>query len=96
MFVLMNTKTKVLMHSYRYKNSYTHKGHAVNAALKHSNSPFAKEHGIEYVAIDYDLYQRHYGNMTKKVMNLMSGKEVEISINTPLCCDVSSETYWSM
>ncbi len=33
---------------------------------------------------------------TRKVKNLMSGKEVEISVNTPSCCDPSSERYWSM
>ena len=33
---------------------------------------------------------------TEVVINLMSGKEVVQSVNTPLCCDVSSETYWSM
>lgn len=30
------------------------------------------------------------------VNNLMSGKPVQQSVNTPLCCDVSSETYWCM
>jgi hypothetical protein len=33
---------------------------------------------------------------TKTVKSLMSGKDVEIALNTPLCCDPSSETYWSM
>ncbi len=33
---------------------------------------------------------------TKKVVNLMSGKEIEIDINTPASCDPSTETYWSM
>lgn len=33
---------------------------------------------------------------TRKVRNLMSGKEVEIAYDTPLACDPSSETYWSM
>jgi hypothetical protein len=33
---------------------------------------------------------------TETVINLMSGKSVVQSVNTPLCCDVSSETYWSM
>ena len=28
--------------------------------------------------------------------NLMSGKEFIQRVNTPLCCDPSSETYWSM
>lgn len=33
---------------------------------------------------------------TKIVKNLMTGKDVEIASNTPLSCDPSSETYWSM
>lgn len=33
---------------------------------------------------------------TEQVRNLMSGKLVTQSVNTPGCCDVSSETYWSM
>lgn len=28
--------------------------------------------------------------------NLMSGDKFETSVNTPLSCDPSSETYWSM
>jgi hypothetical protein len=32
----------------------------------------------------------------KRVRNLMSGKEIEIAADTPLSCDPSSETYWSM
>jgi hypothetical protein len=31
---------------------------------------------------------------TKK--NLISGAEFTQSVNTPTCCDPSSETYWSM
>lgn len=31
-----------------------------------------------------------------KVKSLMTGKEVEIDEDTPLCCDPSSETYWSL
>lgn len=33
---------------------------------------------------------------TEMVRNLMTGAMVAQSVNTPLCCDVSSETYWSM
>ena len=33
---------------------------------------------------------------TTTVKNLMSGKDVVQSVNTPHCCDVSSETYWAM
>ena len=33
---------------------------------------------------------------TETVKNLMSGKDVVQSVNTPLVCDPSSETYWSI
>jgi hypothetical protein len=32
----------------------------------------------------------------KEVTNLQSGKKVMIPANTPISCDPSSETYWSM
>ena len=48
-----------------------------------------------YAIATYDAYYRKVVT-TKKVINIMSGKEVEIASNTPLCCDPSSETYWSM
>lgn len=31
-----------------------------------------------------------------KVRSLMSGQEIEIEEGTPLCCDPSSELYWTM
>ena len=37
-----------------------------------------------------------YAVPMKTVKNLMSGKELTIPADTPLCCDPSSETYWSM
>jgi len=51
------------------------------------------------------ISRRHFSEMggpwldyygTKVVRSLMSGKEVVIRKDTPLCCDPSSETYWSM
>jgi len=33
---------------------------------------------------------------TETRTNLMSGTKFTQSVNTPLCCDPSSETYWSM
>ena len=33
---------------------------------------------------------------TKIVRNLMTGKEVEIDVNTPRSCDPSTELYWCM
>jgi hypothetical protein len=53
-------------------------------------------HQIECGIMTQQKYDSVFGGMTRKVVNLMSGKEVEININTPLSCDPSSETYWSM
>ena len=33
---------------------------------------------------------------TKTVKNLITGQNVEIAADTPLCCDPSSERFWSM
>jgi len=33
---------------------------------------------------------------TRKVVNLMTGTELEIDYDTPRSCDPSSELYWSM
>ena len=33
---------------------------------------------------------------TETVKSLMTGSDVKQCVNTPLCCDPSSETYWSL
>ena len=40
--------------------------------------------------------ERYNQPKTRKVVSLMSGEEVEIASDTPMCCDPSTETYWSM
>jgi hypothetical protein len=32
----------------------------------------------------------------KFVKSLMTGKEIEIPVDTPFCCDPSTETFWCM
>ena len=49
----------------------------------------------EYDIASYSFFSDNI-EKTVQVRNLMSGKMVTQSVNTPLCCDVSSETYWSM
>ena len=46
------------------------------------------------IAETRDFYDNIEKQETKR--NLMSGKEFTQGVNTPLCCDPSSETYWSM
>lgn len=43
-----------------------------------------------------EQFAQVYAKRLKTVTNMMSGKEVVIHEDTPLCCDPSSETYWSM
>jgi hypothetical protein len=46
------------------------------------------------VAEESEFYRSIEKQETKQ--NLMSGGEFSQGVNTPLCCDPSSETYWSM
>lgn len=52
--------------------------------LQYELWPVAKGYRIEFVAT------------MKTVVNLMSGKEIQIPHDTPRSCDPSSELYWSM
>lgn len=47
-----------------------------------------------YAVMDSKAYYESVEE-TKLVKNLMTGKEVRISVNTPRVCDPSSEAYWS-
>lgn len=91
MYVLVNTTTKALFHSYYVKTQFAYKKVAEKQALKYSDARHAS-----YEVMAYEEYLAKFGNLTKTVVNLMSGEEVTIPLNTPNCCDVSSETYWSM
>ena len=48
-------------------------------------------------SVAWASYEEYNANVVHKitVVNLMSGKEVEIDSNTPHCCRVDSEAYWS-
>jgi hypothetical protein len=64
---------------------------ASRAATERWNKFVAKDYNVISLA-EYDESVR----TTKTVRNLMTGKEIVIDINTPPCCDPSTETYWSM
>jgi hypothetical protein len=70
---------------------------SVPAPTKHNK--FATKQ-IPYIKEDFDIAEIKYfrenieKQETKK--NLLSGKEFKQPVNTPRCCDPSSETYWSM
>lgn len=65
---------------------------ALTRMVKKSNGKLIRE---DYAIIEYGLFFTLI-EKTEVVVNLMSGKEVRQSVNTPRCCDVSSELYWTM
>lgn len=64
----------------------------------HARNRVRKLNHGSWAAYAYTTSANYFANVVKmkKVVNLMSGKEVEIPSNTPRCLDVSSELYWSM
>jgi len=62
----------------------------------------AAEMAREVRELQYELYPTSKGfriefvPTMKTVVNLMSGKEIQIPHDTPRSCDPSSELYWSM
>lgn len=71
--------------------------HETERGAKIAATRAAKKTNKELVVITVEEYREAMKKVpTKKVINLMSGKEVEIPINTPACCDPSTETYWSL
>ena len=60
---------------------------AVAAACKETNRRF-----------DFDRFYEACGvtDMTVTKVNLMTGKEYQERVGTPLSCSPASETYWSM
>lgn len=68
---------------------------SLESAAKRSKTCMNRNAGSDqYAYVQEDTYYKEIVK-TKKVKSLMTGKEVEIPSNTPLCCDPSSETYWS-
>lgn len=67
-------------------------------ALTRAANQGKKIRGFDTAGLHVCDEETFWRTIDKKVVkrNLMSGKPFVDSINTPLCCDPSSETYWSM
>ena len=64
--------------------------------MEWSTGPAATADYAPYVVMEETKFDAKFPVGMKRVKNLMTGKEIEIPEDTPLCCDPSSETYWSM
>jgi len=77
-----------------YKETFASIG-AAKAAMTR-----ALKKGNLTVFVDYAIAEtgefRAKIEKTETVRSLMNGKEIVQSVNTPRCCDPSSELYWTM
>jgi hypothetical protein len=93
-FVIYNIATTQTIRAKAYGKEYYETESAAKAGL----TRLAKKGKVvaEECAISEIGNFRKNIEKYETVANLMSGKPVRQSVNTPLCCDPSSETYWSM
>ena len=67
------------------------------SAAKRSTTCSNRNAGREaYSFMEESFFALKYPVGMKVVKNLMTGTDVEITEDTPHCCDPSSETFWSM
>jgi hypothetical protein len=100
-YVIYNTETTKMLRTPSggvgcYKDVYATAA-AAKAALTRMSRPWRKNavNASEYAIADLGTF-RNKIEKKEMVRNLMSGELVEQSVNTPRCCDVSSELYWCM
>lgn len=90
-YVVYNIKSTQIVGS---KHRKVYKTHA--AAQAH----LTRMTKMGYSLFDYGIacYSHYQDKIAKTVtrVNLMTGREYQEDINTPLSCSPSSETYWSM
>lgn len=73
--------------------------HASRNAMHARNIKRAGKGDVNWEVTTADKYEAMlaaHKKPTKIVRNLMNGKEVEIAVGTPRCCDPSSELYHCM
>lgn len=97
-YVIYDRKTTAIV-------SKTYKTHAAaQAELTRRRKAAAGEWGVLHAEDDplfllgiaeTEYYAKHIERTVTRV-NLMTGAEYTESVNTPLACSPSSETYWSM
>jgi len=88
----MEVKTK---QAYSAKFSSSPKIYETERGAKIAAKNLAHSHHTTYEIMTLDEFNAIPIEM-EEVTNLLSGKKVMQAKNTPRCCDVSSELYWSM
>ncbi len=89
-YVIYNVNTTYLLNDKTYSSISTARSaltRALNKGWIHERSEWEI---AESTTFRYNIEK------TKIVKNLLSGAEIAIPVNTPHCCDPSTERYWTM
>ena len=77
------------------RNQGFSKSYSTEAAAEACKTRLVRKRGYQRIELAVCLLDQ-LPQRTRTVTNLMTGRTVEIDVNTPHCCDPSTETYWSM
>ena len=91
-YVVYEVETGLQVSDLRRSNS---KVYSTEAAAEACKTRLVRKSGYQRCQLAV-CAQSQLPRRTKRVRSLMTNQEIEIDVNTPLCCDPSSETYWSM
>ena len=92
-YVICDKETTIIVKAPNGKSLHNSVGAAKAALTRMVNSGQVKDRSTVEIH-DYQYFCQ-FIEKKKTVKNMMSGRPVEISVNTPHCCDPSTETYWS-
>ena len=90
-YVAYHKETTILL---KGKSSYKTKA-AARAAITRAYSDGKIADPLKYDVAEAGEFATSIEKQVEKV-NMMSGKKFWQPVNTPISCDPSSETYWSM
>ena len=94
-YVIYNKETTLILRERAFSKEYYATERAAKAALTRFSKKDPKISRDDFAIADSKDFHENIEKM-KTVKNLMSGKPMEIPVNTPNCCNPGSETYWSM
>jgi len=95
MFLIYNTTNTMIVSETASRSYYKTMSSAKAARTRIINKGIVVGDTVDLAIAETQLFYNTI-EKTETVINLMTGKEVVQPVNTPHCCDVSSELYWSM
>jgi hypothetical protein len=91
-YVVYNINTTAIVTERAYGKQY----YATEAAAKAAKTRICRKKNIEDAVLAVQGSEAYHLLIagTREVVNIMTGKTVRESVNTPWSCSVASESYW--